>query len=138
MPVHYKYSPHEHHIYVECLGELTIEEITAYFDLLAQDDSIPKGTAELVDLSRITYFNINHRDAGSMPANYTEARFNKEICATIVFGYSPINKGLVRLIEAYFRKHMPEHVFRTVDSYHEALEILKMLRSQEGDSIREA
>jgi hypothetical protein len=136
VPVQYTYKPVENVISVECFGELTIDEITEYFSDLEDDVTIPTGAAELVDLTKITYFNIEHTDVFRLPASYSPAKVKKEISATLLFGYTRINMGLTRLIEAYFHKNMPDHFFVVVESQHEAMQILLQFRQK--NSAKEA
>jgi hypothetical protein len=129
MPVEYKYEPQDNTIRVHCSGELTIQEIGRYFLAIEQDDSISKGAVELVDLSKVNNFNLKHTDAATMPQSYSPAHAKREISGTIVFGANWINAGFAKLIEAYFKKFMPAHFFKTVDSALEAEETLAKFRA---------
>ena len=135
MPVKYTYRAADHTIYIECYGELTIQEISDYFKAIETDERIPKGSAELVDLRRITLFNVDHTEAASMPESYSPAHAKREIIATILFGANRINQSLASLIEAYFRRSMPAHLFALVENYQEALNHLAAIRAElESDS----
>lgn len=133
MPIDYAYRPTENYIYIDCFGELTIHEIFEYFSALKTDASIPNGAAELVDLSKITYFNVDHKEVAQMPESYLPAHAEKEITATILFGSTRINMGLTLLIEAYFRKNMPQHYFVTVDTIEDALKTLKKFKQDQQE-----
>lgn len=130
MPVIYSYRHEDHTLRVQCHGELTITEVMQYFQDIEHDDSIPKGTVELVNLSKVYNINFSYRDAAAMPNAYSPAHAKREIIGTIVFGATPVNMGFAQLIEAYFKRNMPDHFFRTVKTRTEAELLLEQFHSK--------
>ena len=126
----YTYLPEENVIFISCQGELTLPDIADYCSRIQEDPSIPNGAAEFVDLSGITHFNLEPAEIGNMPNLYSPARARKSISATIHLGASEINAGLTKFIEAYFRKHIPDHPIHTVQTYNQALQVLREIREE--------
>tara|TARA_R110002049_G_scaffold13509_3_gene58820 strand:+ start:170647 stop:171051 length:405 start_codon:yes stop_codon:yes gene_type:complete len=127
MPVKYNFNTTTWTIDIVCSGELTIDEILQYFSDIYADDSIQQGAVEMVDLSCVTYFNVNYKEAPQMPATYIPAHERKKIKATFLFGQSDTNLGIAELIRAHFNKTMPEHDFRVFPEKSAALEEAKKI-----------
>jgi hypothetical protein len=129
MPVEYKYHKEDNTIRIQCRDELTIAEIREYFQNIEKDETLPKGTVEIVDLTQMSFFDLNYTDAAKMPEAYMPANLKKEIVGTILFGASHSNLAFAQLIQAYFKKSMPNHFFKTVDTVQEVEETLLHIRS---------
>lgn len=129
MPVAYRYQSDDHTIRVTCSEELNIQEVMQYFQDIENDDSLPTGTVELVDLTKVSNISFSHTDAASMPNAYSPAHLKRQIVGTIIFGASPINLGFSQLIEAYFKRSMPNHFFKSVKTAADAENILHNIRS---------
>ncbi|MDQ8204895.1 hypothetical protein [Pelagicoccus sp. SDUM812003] len=120
MPVEYRYNSNLRTIDISCIGELVIDEIMTYFDDLKADAAVPCEAVELVDISRVSHFNVDFLEAASMPSGYVGAYEAKAIRATILFGANPLNQGLAELIRAHFLNNLPEHTFHVVEGQGEA------------------
>ncbi|MDQ8198883.1 hypothetical protein QEH56_12020 [Pelagicoccus enzymogenes] len=130
MPVKYRYNPKARILEVECSGVLVIDEIMRYFEDIRNDPSVAKEAIELVDLSRVRHFNVDFKDASSMPAGYVSAHVAKEIRATILFGANSLNEGLAELIKAHFLHSMPDHFFMVVKTWDEAQSLAAHVHTQ--------
>ena len=132
MPIDYKYRSEENLIELRCYGELTIEEISNYFESVRFDGSIQSGSIEIVNLSEITYFNVDYSEVATMPSAYSPTHQEKHIKGTIQVGPTTINLGLAELIQAYFKQQMPSHPFFTVANHEEALIVVSKIREAEA------
>ncbi|PXA05057.1 hypothetical protein DDZ13_03575 [Coraliomargarita sinensis] len=63
-----------------------------------------------------------------MPTNYYGSKTKHDILGTIPFGANKLNLDFVLLIEAYFRKEIPDHFFKIAPDQAEAMRIAKSLR----------
>ena len=97
-----------------------IGEIQDYFSAISRDDSIGEGAVELVDLSRVRYFNVDFKDASAMPKNCEPVHATKGIRGTILNGSNSIYAGLAELIRFFFKSALPHHPFEVVGSESDA------------------
>ena len=130
MPVKYTYQPNENTIEIECWGELNIQDIVQYFSKIEEDPSIGKNPIEIVDLSKVRFFNVAYFEASELPFDYETVHNKKQIMGTIFVGVSDFNSGLAELIKIHFRKFMPEHIFISVNSRNKACRDAQRIRDE--------
>lgn len=85
---------------------------------------------ELVDLSRIEFFNVDFRGASAMPSGYRSTHETKGLRATILFGMTPLNDGLASLVKAHFAQTLPLHIFRLARGEADARSIAARVHAQ--------
>lgn len=124
MPFSYYYDANLRTVRISTFGRLTIEEILNYFREVSEDESVPEGAVEIVDVSAVEHFDVDHKEVTTMPSEYESARAQKAFLATLIYGSNKVNSGLVQLIRYNFKKSMPEHDFRVVATEKEALKLL--------------
>lgn len=127
MPVRYSYNSDLHTVEIVCHGTLNIGEIRQYFLDLAQDEGIPGGTVEMVDLNQVDDFSLSSTEVSDMPHAYRQANAARGIRATLLIGAGESSYGMGRMIQAYFHSYFPDHVFEIFRTREKAEERLKTL-----------
>lgn len=90
-------------------GALNLEDITAYFERLVNDDNIKQGALEIVNFDNGMDFQFSHDECNTITGNYRQVKESRKIKATIFVCGSTLGFGMARMLQIFFEMNVPGH-----------------------------
>lgn len=129
MQFKYRYQPNDNTIEVEFFDELKNRDVIQYFSVIEKDSLIVNDPIEIVDLSNVRFFNMNHFEVSDLPLSYSVVHEKKNIRAIIFVGVSEFNSCMIELVKARLLKTLPGHTILSVTSMDDAHREVQRIRN---------
>jgi hypothetical protein len=133
MPITYSFDPERNLILTQVVGELNIAKTLTYFECLQQDENCPDEAFEVVDLSGVTDFSIQHGEMRTITRTYQSAKSRRNIRATVFNCTSDLSYGIARMLKTLHNIVNEKHTVAISRSHEELDRCIEELKSNHPD-----
>ena len=135
MPIGYEYDPATRLVHTKVGSELSLAELVNHLRAMNNDDSLERGSIEIVSLEGINDFAVRGSDLHGIESVLQDFVAESAVVGTIFVGGEPLQFGVANMLSGMLKTLFPDFRAPVVRSLEEALEEADALRG--GSNVRE-